>query len=183
MTSRRLPGIQYVDHAAYTVPDLNEAVSFFVEVLGAEELYRSTRGPDAEFMPRNFRVPDDAALELSMLRMPPNINIELFQWRSSDQRDFHPRHSDRGGHHLCVVVDDVDRAIEHLRTVPGVEILGDRKEVAGDSPSVAGNRWTYFAAPWGLLMELVDRSRVKNPPHLVGPADWNRTPERSNTPQ
>ena len=50
----RLPGLRYVDHAAFTVPDLAQAVRFFVDVLGAEELYRSRRGPDASFMPANF---------------------------------------------------------------------------------------------------------------------------------
>jgi catechol 2,3-dioxygenase-like lactoylglutathione lyase family enzyme len=173
MTLGRLPGLQYVDHAAYTVPNLDEAVDFFVEILGAEELYRSQRGPDSSFMPTNFDVPADAALELSMLRLPPNINVELFQWQSADQRTEHPRHSDRGGHHLCFAVDDVDTAVAHLRRVPGVRILGDRKEVGDDSPTVAGNRWTYFVTPWGLLMELVDRSRVKNPPNFVGPANWH----------
>lgn len=177
MTSLRMPGLQHVDHAAYTVPDLDAAVRFFVDVLGAEELYRSRRGPDAVFMPDNFDVPADAVLELSMLRLPPNINIELFEWDTADQRTEHPRHSDRGGHHLCFVVDDVDVALEHLRHVPGVRILGERKEVAGDSPSVAGNRWCYFVSPWGLLMELVDRSRVKDPPPLVGAANWKSVEE------
>ena len=65
-----------------------------------------------------------------------------------------------------------------LRDIPGVRVLGDRKEVAGDSPRVAGNRWTYFLTPWGLLMELVDRSRVADPPALVGPADWHRQPSQ-----
>jgi catechol 2,3-dioxygenase-like lactoylglutathione lyase family enzyme len=181
MSSEGLPGIQYVDHAAYTVPDLDEAVSFFVDVLGAEELYRSKRGPDATFMPANFDVPSDAALELSMLRLPPNLNIELFEWQTADRRTEHPRHSDRGGHHLCFVVDDVDQAVSHLKRVPGVRVLGERKEVAGDSPAVAGNRWIYFLTPWGLLMELVDRSRVQSPPNFVGPADWNRPIERRTT--
>lgn len=179
MSSRRLPGLRHVDHAAFTVPDLDEAVDFFVEVLGAEELYRSRRGPDPSFMPLHFDVPPDASLELSMLRFPPNLNIELFQWHSADKRPDHPRHSDRGGHHLCLIVDDVDDAVAHLRTIPGVEVLGGRKEVGPDSPTVAGNRWTYFLTPWGLLMELVDRSRVKDPPKLVGPDDWNRPTERS----
>src|SRR5204863_166734 len=123
---------------------------FFVEVLGAEELYRSRRGPDPSFMPANFDVPPDAALELAMLRLPPNLNVELFAWQSEDQRTQHPRHSDRGGHHLCFVVDDVDAAIAHLDTIPGVRVLGGRKEVGPDSPLVAGNRWTYFVTPWGL---------------------------------
>ena len=118
MSSRRLPGLRHVDHAAFTVPDLDEAVDFFVEVLGAEELYRSRRGPDPSFMPLHFDVPPDASLELSMLRFPPNLNIELFQWHSADKRPDHPRHSDRGGHHLCLIVDDVDDAVAHLRTHP-----------------------------------------------------------------
>jgi catechol 2,3-dioxygenase-like lactoylglutathione lyase family enzyme len=154
-------------------------VSFFVEVLGAEELCRSHRGADASFMPVHFEVPSDAALELSMLWMPPDLNIELFQWRTTDQRTEHPRHSDRGGHHLCFVVDDVDQAIAHLDKIPTVRVLGRRKEVGSDSPSVASNRWTYFLTPWGLLMELVDRCRVKDPPNLVGPAEWNGPARRS----
>lgn len=168
-----IPGIRYADHVAFTVPDLDEAVRFFVDALGAEELYRSSRGPDARFMPDNFAVPEDARLTLSMLRLPPNINVELFEWDTADRRGEHPRHSDAGGHHLCFVVDDVDEAIAVLREIPGVRALGERKEVADDSPRVAGNRWTYFLTPWGLLMEIVDRSRVADPPDLVGPADWH----------
>ncbi|MEU8876741.1 VOC family protein [Streptomyces javensis] len=164
-------GFQHVDHVAFTVPDLGEAVTFFTDAFGAEELYRSTRGPDADFMPAHFEVPADAHLELVMLRMPPNLNVELFQWWSTDQRSDYPRHSDAGGHHLCFTVADVDTAVEHLRS-HGARLLGHTKEVGPDSPRVAGNRWTYLRTPWGLLIELVDRSRVHSPPPLVGPDDW-----------
>jgi len=178
----RVPGVRYADHVAFTVPDLDDACRFFVEVLGAEELYRSQRGPDAEFMPLHFDVPADASLTLAMLRMPPNLNVELFEWVSSDRRPEHPRHSDAGGHHLSFEVEDVDAAVEVLRTVPGVRVLGGRKEVGGDSPRVAGNRWTYVVTPWGLLLELVDRSRVADPPPLVGPLDWTSTHHLRRTP-
>jgi catechol 2,3-dioxygenase-like lactoylglutathione lyase family enzyme len=167
-----LTGVRYVDHVAFTVPDLDEAVVFFTEVFGAEELYRSRRGADAAYLPEHFEVPPDAALELAMLRLPPNLNVELFSWSSADRRIEHPRMSDTGGHHLAFTVDDVDAAIATLRTVPGVRILGHRKEVGADSPHVAGNRWVYLVTPWGLHLELVDRSRVVAPPHFVGPADW-----------
>ncbi|MBU2670200.1 VOC family protein [Actinoplanes bogorensis] len=164
-----LSGVKYVDHCAFTVPDLDEATAFFRDVFGAEELYRSRRGPDAEFMPLHFDVPADASLELAMMRMPPNLNIELFQWSGTGRRTEFPRHCDAGGHHLCFVVDDVDDAITRLRDVPGVRVLGHRKEVGPDSPRLAGTRWTYLTAPWGLLIEIVDRSRVVTPPDLVGP--------------
>lgn len=169
---RRLPGLRYVDHIAFTVPDLGEAVAFFEDVLGAEELYRSQRGPAPEFIPENFAMPPDAALELSMLRMPPNLNIELFQWSGTGLRTDMPRHGDMGGHHLAFEVDDVDAVVEHLRSVPGVRVLGEVKEVSQDSPLVAGNRWTYAITRWGLLLEFLDRSRVVDPPRLVGPQDW-----------
>ena len=165
-------GFRHVDHVAFTVPNIDEAVAFFVNVLGAQELYRSKRGPDAEFMPEHFEVPADARMELAMLRMPPNLNVELFQWWSEDQRQEFPRHCDIGGSHLCFVVDDIEAAIAYLES-HGAEVLGTVKEVRMDSPVVAGNRWVYIRAPFGLMLELVDRSRVQNPPPLVGPADWS----------
>ena len=66
-------------------------------------------------MPTNFDVPADAKLTLAMLRLPPNLNIELFEWSSAERRDTPPRHCDAGGHHLCFVVDDVDEAIAVLQ--------------------------------------------------------------------
>lgn len=169
----RLPGLQYVDHVAFTVPDLDEASNLFSDLLGAEELYRSTRGPDAAVMPEHFGVPEDAHLELRMFRLPPNLNVELFQWWSADRSLVFPRASDAGGHHLCFVVDDVDAVVSTIAHLKGIAILGQRKEVAGDSPAVAGNRWVYARTSWGLILEFVDRSRVADPPHLVGPDDWH----------
>lgn len=164
-----MPGLSHVDHVAFTVPDLDAAVAFFEEVLGAVELYRSTRGGDGPFMVENFRVHPDASFELSMLRLGPNINIELFQWSSVDKATTMPRPSDIGGHHLCVYVADVDAACAYLRDVPGVELLGAPKTVpAGPSP-VASTRWTYVRTPWGLMLELVERSAVAAPPDFVGP--------------
>lgn len=179
----RLPGLQYVDHVAFTVPNLDDASQLFIELLGAEELYRSTRGPDAAVMPEHFGVPEDAHLELRMFRLPPNLNVELFQWWSEDRSPVFPRASDAGGHHLCFVVDDVDDVVDTVSHLNDIEILGARKEVAGDSPAVAGNRWVYARTTWGLILEFVDRSRVADPPALVGPRDWHAhsTPSSAET--
>jgi catechol 2,3-dioxygenase-like lactoylglutathione lyase family enzyme len=176
MSTSRLPGLQHVDHVAFTVPDLDEAATMFTVLLGAEELYRSSRGPDADVMPEHFGVPADARLELRMMRLPPNLNVELFQWWSADRAPAFPRASDAGGHHLCFVVDDVDDVVDAIDGLTGVEVLGFRKEVAADSPTVAGNRWVYARTSWGLILEFVDRSRVVDPPRLVGPADWQNHP-------
>ena len=36
-----IPGLQHVDHAALTVPNLDEAVAFYCEVIGGTELHQS----------------------------------------------------------------------------------------------------------------------------------------------
>ena len=86
-------------------------------------------------MPDNFAVPSDARLTLVMLRMPPNLNVELFEWSSSDRRTEHPRHSDAGGHHLCFVVDDVDEAVAVLRTIPGVRVSVTARRSPATAPA------------------------------------------------
>jgi len=77
-----LPGLRRLDHVGFTVPDLDEAVRFFVQALGAQELFRSTRGPEPEFMPEHFAVPEDARLTLAMLRLPPNLRFVARYGRS-----------------------------------------------------------------------------------------------------
>ena len=181
----RIPGVRYADHVAFTVPDLDQAVRFFVEALGAQELYRSTRGRMPTSCPRTSPCQRTRGLTLAMPDAA-NLNVELFEWSSSDRRTEHPRHSDAGGHHLCFTVADVDQAVAVLRGIPGVRLLGDRKEVAGDSPRVAGNRWIYFLTPWGLLMEIVDRSRVADPPPWSAPPTGTpqlTTPQHTTTPE
>src|SRR5215472_7643176 len=78
MESSAVPGLAYVDHIGISVPDLNTAVSFFCSVLGATELYRSTRSGQGDFMRETFDVDPEASFELCMLRVPPNLNLELF---------------------------------------------------------------------------------------------------------
>ena len=90
----------------------------------------------------------------------------------------------KGERTLFVAAGNVDAAVDFGglgKSPDAVRVSGDRKEVAGDSPRVAGNRWTYFLTPWGLLMEIVDRSRVADSPPLVGPADWHAAAENNNT--
>lgn len=163
-----LPGYIYVEHVGLVVPDLEQAVTFFRDVLGGDELYRSSRAGDRRFMEDAFDVGSDASFELAMMRLPPNLNIELFEWAVRDARPDRPRVSDPGGHHLCVYVDGIEAAMEYLHAFPGVRLLGEIKTVVGKSP-VAGSRWIYFVTPWGLHMELVERARVANPPSLIAP--------------
>ncbi|WP_158711478.1 nitroreductase/quinone reductase family protein [Streptomyces xylophagus] len=151
-----LPGARAVHHIAYTVPDLEQAVTFFIEVIGAELAYRLGPVEDSEgdWMTRKLGVHPRASAHIAMLRLGPVTNLELFEYTAPDQDRARPRNSDWGGHHFALYVDDVDKAAAYLRAVPGVTILGE-PETIEDGP-IAGDRWVYFTTPWGLHMELIN---------------------------
>ncbi len=152
---RGIPGATAVHHVAYTVPDLNQAVEFFTEVIGAELVY--TLGPvqdsEGDWMTRQLGVAAAACAHIAMLRLGPVTNLELFEYTAPDQRQSLPRNSDWGGHHLAIYVTDVDAAVAYLRAWPGVRVLGEPRTIA-DGP-IAGDRWVYFLTPWGMQMELI----------------------------
>lgn len=153
--SGRVPTVRSVDHVSYTVPDLEQAISFFVDYLGGELIYRDGPfgRPGEDYMRRKLNVHPDATSLLAMLRMGRDFNLELIQYETAGQRLTVPRNSDVGGSHLALYVDDIDEAHAYLRSVPGVTLLEGPNGVAEDSP-VAGQRWFYFLTPWGMTMEL-----------------------------
>ena len=150
-----IPTATNVDHVAYTVPDLDQAVEFFVDVLGADLLYRleSVKDDEGDWMHRHLGVDPRAKAQIAMLRLGPVTNVELFQYEAPAQRRQLPKNSDHGGHHLAFYVEDIEAAAEYLRAQPGVTLLGDIQAIE-DGP-IAGDRWVYFLAPWGMQMEIL----------------------------
>ena len=142
-----------VDHVAYTVPDLDAAITFFVDHFGAEVIF--TDGPFADgkgdAMRRRLDVDPKATCRLAMIRLGRYHNVELFEYDAPEQVQSVPRNSDVGGHHLGFYVDDIDAAIEHLRA-SDVRVLEGPTASRGPAE---GNRWVYFLSPWGMQFELV----------------------------
>ena len=153
MTNKGLPGLRRLDHIGITVPDVEEASSFLVEVLGCEFMY--SLGPfvrDDDWMATHLNVdPRTVMKELRFFRCGEQAVFEVFEYEALDQRIDIPRNSDIGGHHVALYVEDLDEAIRYLssRQVP---ILGEPTSSRGPSE---GQRWVYFLAPWGMQFELV----------------------------
>ncbi len=151
----KIPTLRAVDHVAFTVPDLESAVQFFVDHFGAELAYRD--GPffdsESDGMTRRLNVAASARCSIAMLRLGKHLNLELFEYEVDGQAVTPPRNSDVGGAHLAFYVDDVDAAHAYLATIPGVTLQEGPNGVAADAP-VAGQRWFYFSTPWGLQLEL-----------------------------
>jgi len=151
----RVPTVRALDHVAYTVPNLDEAVQFFVEHFGAELIFIDGPFVDevGDGMRKRLNVDPRAKSTIAMIRFGANHNVELFEYDAPDQRSALPRNSDVGGHHLAFYVDDIDAGYEYLRSIPGVTLQEGPNGVDPASP-VAGQRWFYFQTPWGMQMEL-----------------------------
>lgn len=147
-----IPGLRGVEHIGLTVPNLDEAVTFFRDVIGCELIFDGGGfGPDRTFMPANLGVHPDATLRYCFMRCRTGANFELFEYVSPDQKHERPKNSDLGGHHLAFYVDNFDEALSYLRA-HGVTIMGEPQHIT-EGPA-AGSWWVYFLAPWGLQLEL-----------------------------
>ncbi|HET8956854.1 MAG TPA: VOC family protein [Microcella sp.] len=148
-----IPGLRGTDHIGFTVPNLDEAHDFFVNVIGCEYVY--SLGPyvaDDDWMQTNLNVhPRTTIRELRFYRCGFGTNFEIFEYEAADGQAPQPRNSDLGGHHLAFYVDDFDTALEYLRG-HGVRILG---EPTASKNASEGQRWVYFLSPWGMQFELV----------------------------
>ncbi|MCV7287329.1 VOC family protein [Mycolicibacterium wolinskyi] len=151
----KIPSLRAVDHVAYTVPNLDEAVRFFVDHFGAELVFFDGPFADAESdgMRRRLNVDRSAKCMIAMLRIGMHHNVELFEYQAPDQRTTLPRNSDIGGHHLAFYVDDIDAAYDYVSAIPGVVCQEGPNGVDPSAP-VAGQRWFYFQTPWGMQLEL-----------------------------
>ena len=151
-----LPGLTGVDHIGVTVPDLEQARTFFVDVLGCEYLYSLGPfvhdEPGDDWMAEHLDVDPRAVMQqLHFFRLGGRAIFEVFQYAAPDQVTRPPRNSDVGGHHVALYVDDLDAAVDNLRS-RGVTVLAGPTASMGPA---AGNRWIYFLAPWGMQFELV----------------------------
>ena len=148
-----LPGLRRLDHVGFTVPDLDEAHRFLVDVLGCEYLYSLGPFEDAgDWMAEHLNVHPRATVpENRFYRLGDQAVLEVFSYTSPDQWPVVPRNSDIGGHHVALYVDDLDAAVAHLGE-HGVRVLGGPTASRGHHE---GQRWVYFLAPWGMQFELV----------------------------
>lgn len=159
MTAR--PRFVAVDHVSWTVPDLVAAIAFYTEAFGASVLYRI--GPiDAADIPADASGRDwmethvgvkGAKLSLAMLQLAPNLKFQLVQYdKPLERRQEAPRNCDRGGHHIGLLVEDVDAAAAWLKE-RGCSVL---ETIAMDEGPLAGKKNVYVQDPWGHQLELVD---------------------------
>ncbi len=149
-----IPGLTGVEHIGLTVPEIEAATQFFVDVIGAETLYDIGPFESADdWMAAHLAVHPRARInKLRMLKVANGPVLELFEFTSPDQIQALPKNSDIGGWHMAFYVEDMDKALAALKTHNCRIQSGPVTMTEGPS---AGLQWLYFQAPWGQQLELV----------------------------
>jgi catechol 2,3-dioxygenase-like lactoylglutathione lyase family enzyme len=148
-------GLVGADHVGLTVPDIDEAVAWFRDVMGATAPL--SFGPIADsqgtLMQDLLGVDPSAVIDrITLLRIGHSANIELFQYEAPDQRRTHPRNSDWSGHHIAFYVTDIDAAVAYMESKGVQKFLGPFALTAGPA---AGQAINYFKTPFGTYVELI----------------------------
>jgi catechol 2,3-dioxygenase-like lactoylglutathione lyase family enzyme len=127
-----------IDHVAFNVPNLEEALGFFTTALGCSV---SNRGGPVD---RG----GDTTLSYALVFYDPTMTFELLEWRGPNVNTEMPRFNDTGGGHLAFRVVDFERAMAVVREQPGIQV--DGPELLPD-----GRPFIRFTTPWGMTIQLI----------------------------
>lgn len=146
-------GILGVDHVGINVPDMDEAIRFFSDVLGFVAVTQLGPIPlDDAWKQANRMQSGTGAVTIKMVRTGTGANIELFSYADNKGSQQHPGGDDIGAAHIAFYTADIHAAVSYLRS-KGVKVLGD--PFLMPSGDTEGESWVYFETPWGAKMELV----------------------------
>ena len=130
------PVLQRIHHAAIICSDYPRSKTFYTEVLGLRvvaENYRQAR--------QSWKLD---------LALPDGAQVELFSFPGAPPRPSHPEA--QGLRHLAFAVEELGVWVQHLES-SGVAVEGVRVD------EFTGKRFTFFADPDGLPLELYEQSR------------------------
>jgi catechol 2,3-dioxygenase-like lactoylglutathione lyase family enzyme len=141
-----------LDHVGITVPNIKQAIDWFVDILGATAPL--TFGPfEGDFLTGALDVVPGAGIDqITMLRVGHSANIELFAYHAPAQRQDEPKNSDWSGHHIAFYVTDIDAAVRYMDSRGVERLYGPFTLTNGDA---AGQSINYFRTPWGSYIEFI----------------------------
>jgi len=177
-------GIIGIDHVGINVPDMDQAVNFFTDVLGFSAV--TTLGPiplDDTWKKNNQMQSGTGAVTIKMIKAGTGANIELFEYQNNKGSKQFPGGDDLGASHIAFYTDDIKQSVTFLKS-KGVQFLGE--PFLMPSGDTEGETWVYFLTPWGAKMELVSypngKGYEKNKPATIlwSPKDVNSSKSESS---
>ena len=145
-----LLGLVGMDHVGITVPDIDEAVAWFHDVMGC--VSPLTFGPFSGVDAVLDVDPAAVVEQITHVRCGRSASIELFQYDTPGQRLDPPRNSDYAGYHIAFYVTDLVAAADYLEDKGVRRLLGPLPVTEGPA---AGQTINYFQSPWGTYIELI----------------------------
>jgi catechol 2,3-dioxygenase-like lactoylglutathione lyase family enzyme len=145
-------GLVGIDHVGLTVPNINQAIEWFEDILGA--VAPLTFGPfQGAFLEGALNVVAGTQIDqITSLRIGRSANIELFEYESPGQRPDEPRNSDWSGHHVAFYVTDIEAAVEYMDSRGVHRLFGPFSLTDGPA---AGQTINYFKTPWNSYIEFI----------------------------
>lgn len=150
--------IQGVHHLAVSVPDIDKAREFYIDLLGATEISKIDWPEGTTSINEVVGLPESSGRQF-MARLA-NLYIEVFEYitpRSPPQDPARPVNL-FGYTHFCVQVEDIDAVYDRMRAA-GIRFHCPPKHSGGasmDGGPKLGFRATYGRDFFGNVFELIE---------------------------
>lgn len=139
-----------IHHVAIGVPDIEQGLAFYRDLLGFEEVDTSEFSGSNPLVEAAIGISQPSA-RMAMLR-GGNAHIELWQYTSPEPRDLTANPSDYGYPHFALEVEDIHAEHERL-SAGGMTFVGPPVEF-GEAAAV------YGRDPFGNVIEIYE---IRNP--------------------
>lgn len=138
-----------IDHIGMNVPDIDSAVAFFSDLIGATVISDIRPGNIPAEWKTRFRWHQSSELErFVMLQLNGGAKVELFQYRGQEINHEQPHEDDIGASHFALKTGDIAQSLKVIKA-RGLTVLND------PITNPDGVQWFYFLTPWGAQIELV----------------------------
>jgi catechol 2,3-dioxygenase-like lactoylglutathione lyase family enzyme len=159
-------------HTGITVPDMNEALTFFVDVLGCKKAMSfgpiADPEPNGTFMRDALGVdPKTVIKQITLVRCGMGSNIEPFSYQSPDQKVVQVKNSGIGGYHIAFYVDDIKAAADDLHAKNVKTMMGPIPITEGPAAGTTTSGYRNVSLPLRNAAGadgVWDRGDVRTPP-------------------
>jgi len=135
-----------IDHVGFAVPDLGQAIDFFIDVLGfrVETQFDPVCDPGDDYMSRTFDIHPRSAYRGAFIITRAGQRIELTQWETRNQDKHVAGLADMSSRHIAFSVDDLEQSAEYLARQSGVDVF-----------DISPHGFFYFRTSWGMYLQAV----------------------------
>jgi catechol 2,3-dioxygenase-like lactoylglutathione lyase family enzyme len=154
-------------HVAITVPNLDEALRFYRDVLGFTSVFE-TRTDEADGRLLGFDQDEIGLYAHHILSVGADreqateINlIEFTDPKTSTVEGPYTEMSHVGITRLALLVESVDEAYERVRAYPGIQVICAPKDIVICAPEVTfTTTWFSFKDPYGVFLTMTQAPRI-----------------------